>query len=370
MKKVLSFYPFLYAFLLFATRLQAQSIEVQPSLAAAFEKAKAENKLVFVEYYHAECPVCKRLEPLFSDSLMRTFYNKNFVNYKMNTQKNKPEDSSFMYSVGLKPESVPIFFFFDKNKQFAHFSYTKNDVKYLLEIGEAALSPTERAANLASKYQAGDRSIRTLYAYSNLAELYHQDSLMVVLADDLFKSFPSANLGNKKSYTITKHCVTTIENGFFQYWMNHIELLQGFETGLVNGHKEKEELGKILSKSINSPASKTWDLEKIQSVKIMISKVELSDNPDAFLWQQEAALLLKAKRNDEAMQLLQRLLAHPKTEIKGATYYLDVFLSLLTEKKDLDTFKKALDEQCIKAKEAADKANFEKLNHLYLEKRT
>ncbi len=355
-------------FILFCLNLQAQGLDNEPSLSEAFAKAKVENKLVFVEYYHAECPVCKRLEPLFSDSLMRAFYNKNFVNYKLNTEKDRPEEKAFLDSLGLKPESVPMFFFFDKNKKFVHFSYTKQDVKYLLEIGEDALSPSERAANLSTKYKAGDRTIRTLYAYSNLTQLYHQDSLRTVLADELFKAFPTANLGTKKSYTIMKHCVTNIENGFFQYWINHVEQMEGFEVEPDKGYKEKATLGKILSNSINSKASKTWDLEKIKAVKAMITKVELSDNPDVFLWQHEAYLFVVANRSHEALQLCERLLAHPKTDIHAAAYYLDFFTAILTEKKDLEILKKHLDEQASKATEAEDKANFERININFLKK--
>jgi thiol-disulfide isomerase/thioredoxin len=355
-------------FFSFCLTLHAQGLDNEPTLNEAFAKAKVENKLVFVEYFNADCPVCKRLEPLFSDSLMRAFYNKNFVNYKLDTQKDKREDKAFMDSLKLKPESVPMFFFFDKNKQFVHFSYTKQDVKYLLEIGEDALSPIERAANLATKYKAGDRTIRTLYAYSNLTQLYNQDSLRTVLANELFKAFPTANLSTKKSYTIMKHCVTNIENGFFQYWINHIEQLEGFEIEPDKGYKEKATLGKIISTSINSKASKTWDLEKIKAVKAMITKVELSDNPDVFLWQQEAYLLEQANRSSEALQLCHRLLTHPKTDIPTAAYYLDFFIAILTEKKDLDVVKKYLDEQASKATEAEDKASFERIKAVFLKK--
>ncbi len=362
-----SFFLILFSFWSFY--LQAQGLDTQPSLNEAFATAKVENKLVFVEYYHAECPVCKRLEPLLSDSLMYTFYNKNFVTYRLNTEKDRPEEKAFLDSLGIKPESVPMFFFFDKNKKFVHFSFTKQDVKYLLEIGEDALSPTERAANLATKYKAGDRTIRTLYAYSNLAQLYHKDSLRSILAEDLFKAFPTANLGTKKSYTIMKHCVSSIENGFFQYWINHIEQLDGFETEQHKGYKEKETLGKIIASSINDKAiSKTWDLEKIKAVKAMITKVEWSDNPDVFLWQQEAYLLVLANRNDEALQLCHRLLTHPKTDISTAVYYLDFFIAIFSEKKDLLILKKYLDEQASKVKDEADKASLEKVNTLYIQK--
>ncbi len=350
-------YIFFLFFLTFWTENFAQSIDFQPSLSAAFAKAKAQNKLVFVEYYNAECHVCKKLEPLLSDTSMRFFYDKNFVNYRLNTLNIKKEDQDFMDSSGLKPVSVPIFLFFDKNQKFVHFSHTQPEVKYLLEIGETALDPNERTENLENKYQKGDRSIRTLYAYSNLAQLYKKDSLVNLLSDDLFKSFPTANLGNKKSYTITKNCVTSIENGFFQFWINNLDKLKNFETDRRKD-KEKEVLGNILTLSINSPASKKWDLEKIQAVKTMITKVELSDNPDVFLWQQEAKLFWKVKKNEDAMALCKRLLEHPKTDFNAAIYYLTFFAENSSDPKNLTVLQQYLQKQTPQNED--EKAVFEK----------
>lgn len=360
-----SFY--LYFLLFFCFKIQAQSVDFQPSLDSAFAKANREDKVVFVEYFNHECDVCNRLEPFFKDSMMYNFYNKNFVSYKLDVMNVKADDKAFMDSTGLKPESVPIFFFFDKNKKFVHFAHTQQGIKFLLDIGEDALSTTERAANLENKYKTGDRSIRTLYAYSNLAHLYRNDTLMTRLSNDLFDAFPKQNLGNKKSYIITKFCVTSIENGFFKFWIDHVDQLKELETDKLKG-KEKEVIGGILTKSIYSEEAKRWDLEKIKSVKEMVSKLGISNNPDVFLWKREAILLLQASRNDEALQLCQRLIKHPTADIKGNIYYLEFFIKNLNNNYDLNVVKKWADEQALKVTLAEDKVQFEKLNALYQKK--
>lgn len=345
----------------------AQKVNFESSLNEAFVKAKLADKLVFIEYYNENCHVCQSLEPVFSDILMSNFYNTHFINYKLNTENIKSEDQQFMDNSGLQPESVPIFFFFDKNQQFVHVAFPSQDIQSLIEIGMTAQNENDCAANLSHKYEKGDRTIKTLYAYSNLAQLYKQDSLVAILADDLFQTFPKENLGNKKSYIITKNCVTSIENGFFRYWINNIDQLKGLETGRHEG-TEKEVLGKILAKSMNSSASKSWDLPKIQAVKQIIITLEYSDNPDAFFGQQESHLLLQAGRTKEALQLCERLLAHPKTEAKAAINYLTFFLNNIDTKQDLTMLKKYLDEQATKAEDTDDKANFEQLKLLYFEK--
>jgi hypothetical protein len=190
-------------------------------------------------------------------------------------------DSLFIVNTKLSFTSVPYFLFFDSNESLLHVSAINVDADALISTGVAALNPNERSNGLANKYRKGDRSIKTLYAYSQLAQLYNNDSLTTVLADDLYKSFSKNDLGNKKSYTITKTCVNSIENGFFKFWIKNMDKLEGFESEKHEG-EGKEMLGEIVRKSIFSKSSKNWNKEKIAEVKKYILLTGLSETPDAF----------------------------------------------------------------------------------------
>ena len=104
-------------FLLSTLFCAAQHVNFEPSLNTAFNKAKQQNKLVFVEYYNVECPVCQKLEPVFADNELSKFYNANFINYKLNTEHIKKEDSLFINKAGLSFTSVPYFLFFDAEQK-------------------------------------------------------------------------------------------------------------------------------------------------------------------------------------------------------------------------------------------------------------
>lgn len=358
---------FLFSLLCFLGRNKAQGVDFQASLADAFAKAKTEHKLVFVEYYNENCHVCQRLKPLFSDSSLSVFYNKNFVNYQLNTENIKAENKEFMEKAGLKPDAVPMFFFFDEDKKFCHFAHPQHDVEELILIGRNALDENERSANLEKKYNLGDRSIKTLYAYSNLAQLYGKDSLTNVLADDLYNSFPKKNLGNKKSYLITKSCVFTLENGFFRFWITHLDQLKDFETEKKVG-KEKLVLSNILGKTINSEAAKNWDLKKIDTIKSYIVLLDYSPTPDVFFWKREAQLLFEAQRNNDALALCYRLTHQAKSDASSDFYYFSFFLDNLKEKKDLETLKPWIDEKSRLANTPTDISNFQTLYLHYKEK--
>ncbi len=62
----------------------SQGIAFEPTIDAAFQKAKATGKPVFVECYHPNCPICMALEPTLKNAEVGKYYNQNFVNYKLN----------------------------------------------------------------------------------------------------------------------------------------------------------------------------------------------------------------------------------------------------------------------------------------------
>jgi len=260
----------------------AQALRFENNLSNAFEKAKHENKPVFIEYYNSDCPVCMKVGKLFeSNEKLVSIYSKSFINYRIDTYAMSKSDSMFIVNTKLSFTSIPYFLFFDSNANLLHVSAINVDADVMIRIGATALNPNERDSGLATKYSRGDRSIKTLYAYSQLVKLYNNDSLTTVLADDLYKSFPKNDIGNKKSYTITKNCVNSIENGFFKYWINHMDKLDEFESEKHKG-EGKEMLGEIVRKSVFSKSSKSWNQEKITEVKKYILLTGLSKTPDAF----------------------------------------------------------------------------------------
>ncbi len=358
----------LYVIFLFTSVFcTAQHVNFEPSLKIAFDKARQQNKLVFIEYYNAECPVCKKLEPVFSDNELAKFYNENFISYKLNTENIKKEDSLFIEHAGLKFESVPWFLFFDKEGNFVHYSGTKQEIAYLIAAGQTAMDPQNRSADLHNKYNSGDRSIKTLYAYSNLLQLYKNDSLRVIIADDLFSVFPKEDLGTEKSYIITKNCVGTIENGFFVYWIKHVDEIKAFEKNAKTAH-ETNVLGDILLKSINSPERQHWGLDKIKSVKEMVLRTEISKDPDAFFWEQESRLLVKENRANEAMNVFRKTIVTDSDNLTAAIYDIGYFLEIIEGAAELKLIKTWIDKLSKKNMSRAEQGDMMYCNILYFKK--
>ena len=321
-------------FLLFTSFCVGQQVNFISDLDSAFTKAKKENKLVFIEYYNTQCAICLSIQPFFENKEMADFYNRNFINYKINTKDGlKGKDSLFMAERNLKFSGVPFFLFFDEDKNFIHYSGAKNDLEYLISIGKKAMNPEERTGSLAQKYASGDRTINTLYAYSDLVQLYQNHALSNTISNELFVVYPKQNLGTNQSYLILKNSVFSIDNGFYIYWYENRANLKDFEKGIHKGEEQKV-LERILLTSIQKE-KENWNLEKIRAVKEMTLALGLSNDRDDFLWEEEAQALLASNHSEEAVTLLKTILDKSKENSYSSLYVTEKFIGFFDRKEDL-----------------------------------
>jgi len=273
---------FCIVFLILSSSIFSQVV-FENSLKEAFIKANAQNKNIFIEYYNSDCSVCKRLGDLFkNDPLVANYYNKNFINYAMNTNGSlAEEDNAFISEANLHFESVPVLLFFDINKKLLHYSGVNITTENIIKEGEKAKNPEFRTSGLKAKYDNGDRTVKTLYAYCDLLLVKKNEVMLKKVSQELFESFKKEELPTKKSYIILKQVVVSTENGFFQYWINNLENLKDFETGYKAG-TEKSYLEKIVLKELNDIAIKSWDKSKKDIFKDYILKLKITENPEVY----------------------------------------------------------------------------------------
>ena len=272
-----------FSFLVLTSVLLNAQVVFESSLSEAFKKAKEQNKPVFIEYYNSDCSVCKRLGDLLqSDQEVSTFYNKRFISYAMNSNESlSEEDNNFITKANLHFESVPVLLYFDKNQMFLHHSGVTVTSEHVINEAKKSVLPDYNTSGLKAKYEAGDRSVRTLYAYCDMLKVNQNETTLTKVAQQLFESFKKEELPTNKSYIILKQVVNSTENGFFQYWINNLDKLKDFETGHKAG-TEIASLEKIVLKELSDSNVKKWDISKKNKFKQYILKLKITDNPDVF----------------------------------------------------------------------------------------
>lgn len=271
------------AVLLFTSLFTSAQVVFERSLSDAFKKAKAQNKNVFIEYYNSDCSVCKRLGTLLKeDAEIISYYNSNFINYAINTYDEVSDaEKAFLKTANLHFDSVPVLLYFDKDKNFLHYSSGEINAEAVLNEAKKAALPQFNSSGLRAKYEAGDRSIRTLYAYSNLLIVNREDQKLKKVTQDLFESFDKSELSTKKSYLILKRVVKDSDNGFFKFWLDNLDQLNGFESG-ENAGTEKSYLSRIVLIELTDPNIKKWGQAKKEKYKNYILKLKIVDDPNVF----------------------------------------------------------------------------------------
>ena len=355
----------LVLFFLFGCVANAQVV-FQKSLKEAFEVAKKQDKMVFIDYYNSDCSVCKKVMPLMDDSEIGAFYNQNFISYKINTKDDSSQaDVDFLVAKGLHIDGVPKFIFFDKNEKFIHYSGISPEKQAFFDVGQAALDPAKQLSKTPELYKAGDRSLKLLYAYSSYALLFNDKELANKIADDLFEAFPKENLNNVSSYFILKNAVFTTKNGFYKHWANNLDKLTGFEQG-ANAGKEKEQLERIIANDLTNP-KKQWTSAELIELRAQIQKINPSLNIDNLLWEKELDAFVKDNKTQELNTLLTKMLQHNKSEVDSIYYIVVKFVSTLKSRENLLFLKSKVEElitQYSSSTKENEKAFVQKLKQL------
>lgn len=131
--------------------------------AEILQKAAAENKIIFVNAYTDWCGPCKAMsKKVFTRQEVADYYNRNFINVKMNMEKGEGTQLANKYNV----IAYPTLLFIDKGGAIVHRAVGYHDTDNFLELGATASTPGLRLSGLEERYTFGDRSPKFLYDYT------------------------------------------------------------------------------------------------------------------------------------------------------------------------------------------------------------
>lgn len=159
---------FLIAAMAFNMALPAQEgIEFsQENWKDILAKAKAEDKLIFMDAYTTWCGPCKMMSRnVFTDPTVGKFYNENFVNAKIDMEAGEGIELAERYAV----QAYPSLLFIDGDGELQHRAVGYHDAEQFVSLGEAALDPARRLSAMADRFAKGDRDPEFLHNYAMAA---------------------------------------------------------------------------------------------------------------------------------------------------------------------------------------------------------
>ena len=150
------------------------------------EKAKKENKYLFVDCFTTWCGPCKYMtSTIFPQEKVGDFFNKNFVNVKVQFDKTKDdtedvkkwyadaEAMSKQYSI----RAYPTFLIFSPQGELVHRLVGGGEADEFIAKAQKALNPETQYYTQLKKYQAGNATPETLRQLAYVAsEAYDQEN--------------------------------------------------------------------------------------------------------------------------------------------------------------------------------------------------
>jgi thiol-disulfide isomerase/thioredoxin len=156
--------------------LNAQGIEFMHNLDSALAKAKAEDKIVFVDFYTSWCAPCKVMsKEIFPLESVGSFYNKQFISCKVQC-----DDKGEGVELGKKYQvtAYPTLMYLDKNGELLHSAAGSYSAGQFIELGKIALNPDRNLFSLIKEWNAGNRQEAFVSKYFRaLKEAYRGEKL-------------------------------------------------------------------------------------------------------------------------------------------------------------------------------------------------
>lgn len=173
MRTILSIFLTFFIFI----HLDAQGIEFfHGNWNEALEESQNSGRPIFVDAYAKWCGPCKRMAATtFKDGDVGEYFNKNFVNVKIDAE----EGEGITFRKKYPVNAFPTLFFIDAKGELIHQAVGAQDVKGLLKLGEFALGKVDYSREYATEYENGNREPELIFNYVQALNKSNKPSLAV-----------------------------------------------------------------------------------------------------------------------------------------------------------------------------------------------
>lgn len=152
----------------------------------AMQKAKDSDKLMFVDAYAEWCGPCKAMaKNVFTQESVGDFFNQNFINLKLDMEKEDGVSFGHKYPVSAYPTLI----FIDGDGKLIKKVVGGQQATGLIAVAQEAMKNNDKSGKYAKKYEDGDRSYDLVYSY--IKALNDVDKPSLKISNDFLDSSPN-----------------------------------------------------------------------------------------------------------------------------------------------------------------------------------
>jgi thiol-disulfide isomerase/thioredoxin len=153
MKKL--FFAFCFIFSIIASNIVAQNRSIEfnhGTFSEILAQAKKENKIVYIDCFTVWCGPCKWMaKNVFTNDTVAEFYNKNFINAKIDMEKGEGIELAKKYGINAYPTML----YLSSDGTQLHRVCGSAPVQDFIKTGEAALSTDKQLATISKNFKNG-----------------------------------------------------------------------------------------------------------------------------------------------------------------------------------------------------------------------
>lgn len=255
----------------------AQSLNWQQIL----DKAKAENKFIFVDCYASWCGPCKAMDKyVYPNDTTGSFMNDNYISVKiqMDSVGKDDKETRKWYAMSHEFESkysvtaYPSFLFFSAEGIIVDKEVGARDVSEFIEAARRARAGRSKFYDLVSKYEEGKLSYDDMPSLADSAWGLGLDEMTNHIIRDYFDhyllSMPEDSIWTQKNLSLVfkyRGMITSRDKIFQLYFANRkkidsVATISGYSSGLIEYIIYKEYITPVIKECLADHAEPKWHL--------------------------------------------------------------------------------------------------------------
>jgi thioredoxin-related protein len=175
-------------------------------------KAKKENKYVFLDAFTTWCGPCKWMDKnIFPQAEVGTFFNKNFVNAKIDMEKGEGIEIAKLYKVNV----YPTYLYVNGDGELVHRLVGSMEAPAFIQGSSNALDPEKQYMSLLKRFDNGETNPEFIYKLAYVARGAYDMTKAQELAAAYLKS--QTNLLEEKNLKLISEFTTTATDPNFEF---------------------------------------------------------------------------------------------------------------------------------------------------------
>jgi thiol-disulfide isomerase/thioredoxin len=226
------------------------------------QKAKNENKIIFIDCYTSWCGPCKWMaKNVFTNDTVGDFFNSHFICAKMDMKKGEGPEIGKRFEI----QCYPTYIFIDGNGKLLHRKSSSCGVQEFVEIGQDALIPEKRFSFFKEKYDAGSISRQELVSYMKLRKASYLDTKEQ--RKKYFSTQTEADYLNETNWIVMRDFGVELHSPEFEFLLSNRDTFCLLHTA--------DSTDKVIKNSYLEGMRKTYWGEKVDTLAYVNLKLEV-----------------------------------------------------------------------------------------------